>query len=94
MASPDSVDLPAFEIDRTEVTVRAYQECVAKRQCSAADHVSMTPEGGSVRFTFETPGDLAPFIASKGSVAVDGISLTVVEVVNESSKRDTARITA
>jgi riboflavin synthase len=40
----------------------------------------MTPEGGSVRFVFETPAELAPFIASKGSVAVDGISLTVNEV--------------
>ncbi len=34
-----------FYLDRTEVTVKAYQECVAKRQCSAADHVAMTPEG-------------------------------------------------
>ncbi len=42
--------------------------------------VSMTPEGGSVRFVFEAPGDLARFVASKGSVAVDGISLTVNEV--------------
>jgi len=41
---------------------------------------AMTPEGGSVRFVFEAPADLAPFIASKGSVAVDGISLTVNEV--------------
>ena len=41
---------------------------------------AMTPEGGSVRFIFEVPDDLAPFIASKGSVAVDGISLTVNEV--------------
>ena len=42
--------------------------------------VSMTPEGGSVRFVFEAPGELARFIASKGSIAVDGISLTVNEV--------------
>jgi len=42
--------------------------------------VSMTPEGGSVRFVFEAPDDLARFIASKGSIAVDGISLTVNEV--------------
>jgi len=42
--------------------------------------VSMTPEGGSVRFVFEAPADLARFIASKGSIAVDGISLTVNEV--------------
>jgi len=41
---------------------------------------SMTPDGGSIRFVFEAPADLAPFIASKGSVAVDGISLTVNEV--------------
>jgi len=42
--------------------------------------VSMTPEGGSVRFVFEAPPELARFVASKGSVAVDGISLTVNEV--------------
>jgi riboflavin synthase len=42
--------------------------------------ISMTPEGGSVRFVFEAPGELAGFIASKGSIAVDGISLTVNEV--------------
>jgi riboflavin synthase len=41
---------------------------------------SMTPEGGSVRFVFEAPADLARFIASKGSIAVDGISLTINEV--------------
>lgn len=42
--------------------------------------VSMTPEGGSVRFVFEAPADIARFIAAKGSVAIDGISLTVNEV--------------
>lgn len=42
--------------------------------------VSMTPEGGSVRFVFEAPAELARFVASKGSIAVDGISLTVNEV--------------
>lgn len=41
---------------------------------------SMTPEGGSVRFVFEVPDELARFVAAKGSVAVDGISLTVNEV--------------
>ena len=41
---------------------------------------SVTPEGGSVRFVFEVPSELARFIAAKGSVAVDGISLTVNEV--------------
>ena len=45
--------------------------------------VSMTPEGGSVRFVFEAAPDLARFIAAKGSVAVDGISLTVNEVTGD-----------
>lgn len=42
--------------------------------------VSTTPEGGSVRFVFEAPPALACFVAAKGSVAVDGVSLTVNEV--------------
>ena len=41
--------------------------------------VERRPEAESVRFVFEIPKELAPFIASKGSVAVDGVSLTVNE---------------
>jgi riboflavin synthase len=44
---------------------------------------AMTPEGGSVRFVFEVPGELARFVATKGSVAVDGVSLTVNEVATD-----------
>ena len=36
-----------------------------------------TPEQGSLRLRFAVPAALAPFIARKGSVAVDGVSLTV-----------------
>ena len=42
--------------------------------------VELRPDGESRRFTIEAPGDLARFIAPKGSVALDGISLTVNEV--------------
>jgi riboflavin synthase len=42
--------------------------------------VSATPENASTRWVFRVPGPLARFIAAKGSVAVDGISLTVNEV--------------
>jgi riboflavin synthase len=42
--------------------------------------VSITPEGGSQRFRFRVPNELARFIAPKGSVAIDGTSLTVNEV--------------
>jgi riboflavin synthase len=38
------------------------------------------PEAESVRFVFDAPDRLAPFIAPKGSVALDGVSLTVNEV--------------
>ncbi|MGE0152805.1 MAG: riboflavin synthase [Reyranellaceae bacterium] len=38
------------------------------------------PEGGSLRFTVEAPEALARYVASKGSVAIDGVSLTVNEV--------------
>ena len=42
--------------------------------------VSITPEGDSLRFRIRAPKALAKFIAPKGSVAIDGTSLTVNEV--------------
>jgi len=45
-----------------------------------ADLVAMRDEGDSTRMTFEAPEGLARFIASKGSVALNGTSLTVNEV--------------
>ena len=42
--------------------------------------VERRPEAESVRFVFEAPEELMPFIAPKGSVALDGVSLTVNEV--------------
>jgi riboflavin synthase len=45
-----------------------------------AEIKSVLPEGESVRMVFEAPAALARFIASKGSVALDGVSLTVNEV--------------
>ncbi|MGF1628243.1 MAG: riboflavin synthase [Kiloniellaceae bacterium] len=38
------------------------------------------PEQGSLRLMLEAPAEFAKFIASKGSVALDGVSLTVNEV--------------
>jgi riboflavin synthase len=39
--------------------------------------LSATPENASTRWRFRVPAPLARFIAVKGSVAVDGVSLTV-----------------
>ena len=41
------------------------------------------PEHGSTRFVFRVPTDLARFIAVKGSIGVDGVSLTVNEVTDD-----------
>lgn len=41
--------------------------------------VDMKPEGDSVRFVFEIPGEFAAYVAPKGSIAIDGVSLTVNE---------------
>ncbi|MBL8839798.1 MAG: riboflavin synthase [Alphaproteobacteria bacterium] len=39
-----------------------------------------SPEGGSVRASFSVPRTMGRYLASKGSVAVDGVSLTVNDV--------------
>lgn len=46
--------------------------------------VSITPEGDSRRITIATPRELAPYLAPKGSITVDGVSLTVNEVADQS----------
>ena len=42
--------------------------------------VEITPEGGSHRIIIEAPAPLHRFIAAKGSITVDGVSLTVNSV--------------
>ena len=43
----------------------------------------VTPVGESKRFVIAALHDLAPYIAAKGSITVDGVSLTVNEVVDQ-----------
>src|SRR3546814_17149369 len=42
--------------------------------------VAVEPVGDSVKVTVEAPASLAPHIAPKGSITLDGVSLTVNEV--------------
>jgi riboflavin synthase len=42
-----------------------------------AEILAVEPEGEAVRITLRAPADLARFVAPKGSVALDGTSLTV-----------------
>ena len=39
--------------------------------------VGAVPEGGSVKLTIDAPKSVAPYIAAKGSVGMNGVSLTV-----------------
>lgn len=45
--------------------------------------VSITPDGDSYRLKIRAPQDLKQFIAQKGSIALNGISLTVNEVEDD-----------
>ncbi|MBA4355099.1 MAG: riboflavin synthase [Novosphingobium sp.] len=45
--------------------------------------VGICPEGASLKFGIAAPKDLAPYIAAKGSITVNGVSLTVNEVADQ-----------
>ena len=47
---------------------------------AVAEVVDARPEGESVRMDMTVPVNLAPMIATKGSIALDGVSLTVNEI--------------
>ncbi|MFM8678620.1 MAG: riboflavin synthase [Alphaproteobacteria bacterium] len=49
--------------------------------------VSATPDGGSLRLVFALGGGLGRFVAAKGSIAVDGVSLTVNSVEDDAARR-------
>jgi riboflavin synthase len=43
----------------------------------------ITPEGESRRFTFHLPSELSRYLVEKGSIAIDGISLTVASLSSD-----------
>ncbi len=45
--------------------------------------VGVSPEGGSHRVSFAVPREIGAFIAPKGSICIDGVSLTVNDVRDE-----------
>lgn len=45
--------------------------------------ISATPQGDSMRIIIAAPAALAPSLAPKGSIALDGVSLTVNEVEDQ-----------
>jgi riboflavin synthase len=53
---------------------------VAGHVDGTAEIISRYPEGESLRFVFEVAPELKGYVAAKGSIALDGISLTVNDV--------------
>lgn len=53
--------------------VSGHVDCVGKV-------VGRRPDARSIRFDFEIPEDYARYVARKGSVSIDGVSLTVNDV--------------
>ena len=47
-----------------------------------AEVLGVCPEGDSRKIGVKLPAELAPFVAPKGSITVDGVSLTVNEVAD------------
>jgi riboflavin synthase len=45
---------------------------------------SITPEGNSYLFVFDFPKELSKYIVPKGSITVNGISLTVIDITDGS----------
>ena len=47
---------------------------------------SLKRDGNSIWFTIETDSDITDFIVEKGSITIDGISLTVAYVTHQKPK--------
>lgn len=45
--------------------------------------MSLESDGDSVRLVFQAPAEVAPFVAKKGSIAINGVSLTVNSVEDD-----------
>ncbi len=59
--------------------VSGHIDCTAKV-------IGIEKTGRAYEITFDLPSEAAPFITERGSVAIDGISLTVTEVAGDSFK--------
>ena len=77
----DGVCLTVVDLGPDWYEVQISAETVEKTNLDGvAEVVALRDEGDSTRVTLRAPNDLARFIAPKGSVALNGTSLTVNEV--------------
>ncbi len=94
-----AVDVSHETVSRTAAQWQAGQRLNLERALKVGDelgghivtgHVDdvgtvlgICPDGDSQRIGIAVPASLAPFIAAKGSITIDGVSLTVNEVTDQ-----------
>lgn len=94
-----AVDVSHETISRTAAQWQAGQRLNLERALKVGDelgghivtgHVDgvgtvldIAPQGDSLRIAFAVPASLAPFVAAKGSITIDGVSLTVNDVTDQ-----------
>ena len=61
-------------------TTRLGGHLVSGHVDGVGEVISRTPAGRSIKFIIRAPNELAKYIAHKGSICIEGISLTVNEV--------------
>ena len=61
-------------------TTRLGGHLVSGHVDAVAEVLSISPDARSQRWRFSLPGALARFVAAKGSITIDGVSLTVNDV--------------
>ena len=61
-------------------TARLGGHIVSGHVDAVGEVISLTPAGRSIKFVIRAPKELAKYIAHKGSICIEGISLTVNEV--------------
>ena len=61
-------------------TTRLGGHLVSGHVDGVGEVISRTPAGRSIKFVIRAPNELAKYIAHKGSICIEGISLTVNEV--------------
>ena len=80
MAQVVFLALPSTESQKVVPTLR--RRGVRAIEFSADYRLRDTDESTGLT-SFDLPGELARYLVEKGSITVDGVSLTVVEVANE-----------
>jgi len=96
VADVSNETLSTTTVGHTAVGTQVNLECALQAQTRLGGHlvsghvdgvgklIERKADARSVRFTFSMPAEIARYVAQKGSICIDGISLTVNTVDDES----------